>query len=102
MKNMINQELKALFAEFEKAISALDFEAIGGLFADCVISAGPSGIAVRSRAEFVEGTRKVSEFYRSIGQKALKIESLDETTISDQYSLFTVRWGQRFKKQATC
>jgi len=45
-----------------------------------------------------KGTRQASEFYKSIGQTSLKIVSLEETEISNHYSLVTVRWLATFRK----
>lgn len=95
---MISQELADLFAHFEKAIDARDFETIGELYADPFISASPDGIIIRSRADFLTEARKVSEFYKSIGQTSLKTISVDETPISDQHVIVKVRWGATFRK----
>lgn len=50
---MIDQELQRLFAEFERAIGAHDFETMGDLYADSFMSAGPTGSAMRTRAELL-------------------------------------------------
>ena len=95
---MISQELTNLFAEFERAIDAHDFEKIGELYADPFVSASPDGIIIRSRADFSTEARKASEFYKSIDQTSLKAISLEETSISDQCAIVKVRWGATFRK----
>ncbi len=95
---MINKKLKKLFVEFEKAIGARDFEKIGKLYADAVISAGPNGMIMLSRTEFLMKARAASELYKGVGQTSLKIISLDAIPISDHYSLVKIRWGATFRK----
>jgi DNA/RNA endonuclease G (NUC1) len=95
---MIDQELKKLFYEFEKAFDALDFEKMAALYTDSFMSAGPTGIIARSKAEFLREAGVASEFYRSIGQTSARIISLDEIPINEQYSLVNVHWGVMFRK----
>lgn len=95
---MIDQELKKLFSEFEEAFSALDFEKMAALYTDSFMSAGPTGIITRSKAEYLKEARIASEFYRSIGQTSARILSLDEIPISEQYSLVNVHWAVTFRK----
>jgi len=90
--------LKNLFAEFERAIGASDFEKIGELCADSLMAVGPDGVIARNKAEFLAGARGASEFYTSVGQTSLAIASMQETDISDRYSLVTVRWAATFRK----
>lgn len=97
---MINKKLKKLFAEFERAFGARDFEKIGKFYADTVISADPTGIITLSRAEFLMKARTASEFYRSVGQMSLKIISLDEIPISDHYRLLKSAGERRFARRA--
>ncbi len=68
------------------------------LYTDSFMSAGPTGIIARSKAEFLKEARVASEFYRSIGQTSARIISLDEIPISEQYSLVNVHWGVTFRK----
>ncbi len=95
---MMDQALKDLFNTYEKAFSALDFEKIAELYADSFMSAGPTGIIARSKAEFLREARTASEFYRSIGQTSARIISMSESPINEQYSLVTVLWGVTFRK----
>ncbi len=94
---MTDQELQRLFAEFERAIGAHDFEKIGELYSDFFISAGPTGSAMRTRAELVAQARTASAFFESIGQTSLKLVSMQQTPISEHYSLVKVSWGATFR-----
>ena len=93
-----SKSVKQLFVQYEKAFSALDFEKIGGFFADTFISAGPNGVIANNKAEYLKLSQKASEFYRSIGQQSAKILSLSESEISNEYSMVNVHWGVTFQK----
>jgi hypothetical protein len=68
------------------------------MFADTFISAGPRGAIASSRAEFLKMADQAAGFYRSIGQTSARILSLEETPISNEYSMVKVHWGVTFRK----
>jgi len=94
----ISTSVKKVFSEYEKAFSALDMKKSAEFFADTFISAGPNGTITNSKKELLESGEKAADFYRSAGQNSAKILSLDESPITDQYSLVKVHWGVTFRK----
>jgi hypothetical protein len=90
--------IKKLFSEYEKAFSSLEVEKQVPFFAEHFISAGPRGSIAHGRDEFAKMARKAAEFYRSVGQTSAKILSMEETAISNEYSMVKVHWGVTFKK----
>jgi len=90
--------VKKLFAQYEKAFSSLDVEKQVPLFAEHFISAGPRGSIALGKDEFARMASKASQFYKSIGQTSVKILSMDETAISNEYSMVKVHWGATFAK----
>ena len=95
---MMDAKLQKMFEEFEKAFASLDIEKNAEFFADTFISAGPRGTIAQSKSEFLKLANQAAEFYRSVGQTSAKIVSIDEITISKEYSLVKVHWGVTFKK----
>ena len=94
----MSDQIKELFTEYEKAFNALDVENQVPLFAEHFISAGPRGSIAQNRDHFVQMAKRVSDFYRKVGQTGAKILSMKETPISDEYSFVHVHWGATFKK----
>jgi hypothetical protein len=94
----LDPAVKNLFTAYEKAFAALDMRANAGMFADTFISAGPRGAIASSRAEFLKMADQAAGFYRSIGQTSARILSLEETPISNEYSMVKVHWGVTFRK----
>jgi hypothetical protein len=96
---MLNDEsVRKLFAEYEKAFDALDLSKSAGFFADTFISAGPRGIIAQSKAEFLRLAHQAADFYKRVGQTSARILSMDETPISNEYSMVKVHWGVTFRK----
>jgi hypothetical protein len=91
-------QVKKLFDEYEKAFNALDVEKQVLFFAEHFISAGPRGSIAQSRDEFAKMASQAAEFYKSVGQTSAKILSMEETPISDHYSMVKVHWGATFQK----
>ncbi len=90
--------IKKLFSEYEKAFNALDVKKQVQFFAEHFISAGPRGSIAHGRDEFAKMASSAAEFYRSVGQTSAKILSMDETPISNEYSMVKVHWGVTFRK----
>ena len=90
---MESNSLHELFTEYEKAFAALDIKKSAGFFSDTFISAGPRGAITQSKAEFLKLADQAAEFYKRVGQISAKILSLQETTVSDEYSMVRVHWG---------
>jgi len=98
LKKVVESDsLQRLFAEYEKAFAALDIEKNAGFFADTFISAGPRGAIAQSKSEFLKLAHQAAEFYKSVGQTSARILSLQETPISNEYSLVKVHWGVTFR-----
>ncbi|MCE8425414.1 MAG: hypothetical protein J5U17_06505 [Candidatus Methanoperedens sp.] len=94
----MESSIKKLFEEYEKAFNALEVEKQVPFFAEHFVSAGPRGSIAHGRDEFAKMASSAAQFYRSVGQTSAKILSLDETEISNEYSMVKVHWGVTFKK----
>ncbi len=102
LKKVVESDpVQRLFAEYEKAFAALDIEKNAEFFADTFISAGPRGAIAQSKAEFLRLAHQAAEFYTSVGQTSARILSLQETMVSNEYSMVRVHWGVTFRKTGT-
>ncbi len=89
---------RQLFQDYERASDKLDIERQVDFFADTFISAGPTGATAQSREQFMAMSHEAAEGYRSVGQTGAKILSMEESAISDHYSMVEIHWGVTFKK----
>jgi uncharacterized protein YndB with AHSA1/START domain len=99
LKRLLEEDpLQRLFSGYEKAFSSLDTRRNAEYFSDIFISAGPRGAIAQSKAEFLRLADQAAEFYRSVGQTSASILSMQETPVSDQYSMIKVHRGVTFLK----
>lgn len=95
----MNEDVRKLLAEYEKLFDALDVAGQARFLADSFISAGPHGAIAQSKAEYLKMAEQA--FYKNVGQTSAKILSIEETPISDEYSLVRVHWAATFQKMGT-
>jgi len=95
---IMDESVKKLFAEYEKAFAELDFNKSAEFFADTFISAGPRGVIAQSKVEFLKLAHQAAAFYKSLDQTSARILSADETPISNEYSMVKVHFGVTFRK----
>jgi hypothetical protein len=94
----MNKATQELFKEYEQAFNALNVDKQVPLFAEHFISAGPKGSIAQSRDEFAKMASQAVEFYKKVGQTSAKILSMEETAISQEYSMVKTHWGATFQK----
>ena len=92
--------LRDLFAEYEKAFSALDVEGQAKLFTDSFVSAGPKGSIARGKKEFLEMARNATEVYRHAGFQSASIQEYLERPISESFVLVDIHWLAVFDDDA--
>jgi ketosteroid isomerase-like protein len=88
----VDQSLQEFFAEFEQAISAAETAAVGRLYAETFLFAGPNGVQAVKKSDFLALLPKMKARYSSPGLKQTHLENVSEGFINPQYSLATVRW----------
>jgi hypothetical protein len=99
--------LEDFFTEYEartnRALSAtpdVDTEAIAQAFADCFIEASPNGINCgKNDEQFRAVIPQGFAFYRSIGTKSMRVDSLRITHLDDYHSMVKVYWDSRYTKK---
>ena len=62
------------------------------------MTAGPKGVAARSKEEFLVMAEQLAAYYRAAGQTSARILEATESPISPDYSLVDVLWGSTFEK----
>ncbi len=91
-------KMDKLFSEYEQCFGKLDFSGIAALYSDAFISAGPKGTIANSKKDFIAQSARASDVYKGLGMNAARILSRYELSISDEYSLVTIRWSVNFAK----
>ncbi len=94
----VTDVIERFFQNYEKTVADNSFEKTVEYFADTFMLAGPRGAVTMSRAEFLALSRQAAEFYKNVGRTSARILSMNETLITNQYSLVTTHWGLTFEK----
>ena len=103
----IDQKLEEFFAgyeaQFNKALGPtpeVDVEATAGAFADCFVEASPLGVSCgKNDEQFRAVIPQGYEFYRSIGTKSMRIDSLAVTVLDDYHAMAKVHWLALYTKK---
>lgn len=96
--SVMNRKIEQLFDQYQKAANTLDFKTIASFYTNSFISAGPKGSVTQSKQAFFDNAETAADFYKKVGQTSIRILSLTEIPISEQYVLAKVHWGATFLK----
>lgn len=94
------QRVEAFFREYEAAATSLDPDRVSRHYpADGYVEAGPNGSAVVANDEsFREALVQKRRFFRdTLGFRAAQLLVVDQSELSDDYQLATVRWRMEFQ-----
>jgi len=100
MKSTISEDIQKLFHHYEDYFQKKDFKSQAGLFSKDLMAAGPTGVIHHSNnflSRFLFH-KAMNAFYTKAQLTSVKILSLDESRISNEYYLVKVHWGAKFKK----
>ncbi len=102
----MDQRIQQFFEAYEACVNnalgdspVIDTEAIANSFTDCFLGANPDGVACwKNDQQFREVIPKGYEFYRSIGTKAMRINSLVTTQLDEFHVIAKVNWKSFYTK----
>ena len=91
--------LDQFFRRYAELSTGPQPEALADLYAATFIVGGPEGSQAFANDDgFVAWLRKVADFNRQHGMRALETASIREMTLSPLHTLAAVVWGARFEK----
>ncbi len=93
-------EVNDLFTRYENMSQQFDYRAIARLYGNKLLAADPNGISVRSNNLLTrwQFEKAMKGFYEAAGLTSIRILRLNESKISEQYSLVKVSWEATFRK----
>ncbi len=94
----VTDVVERFFQNYEETVVHNRFEKTVEYFADTFILAGPKGAESMNRSEFLELSRQAVQFYKNVGRTSAIILSMNETLITNEYSLVKTHWGLTFEK----
>ncbi len=89
---LVSDDVRVFFDEFERNSSAMDLDAIGRQFADVFMSADPAGVVPVPKAAFLAVLPKREKMFSSAGVTRIRLTAVRETALDSKYALATTDW----------
>ena len=87
------------FGDYAAASFAGQPEDVAAFYARSFVAAAPKGSqAFQNDAAFLDWLRAVQTGNQAAGMATLELVGIEESTISDDYTMITVEWGARYRK----
>jgi hypothetical protein len=93
-------QIQQFFHEYEKANAEFDVQKIAACCAEVFFFAGPAGIQVVRKEDFVKVLPRRKEFFRSSGLVSSEIANLEISALDSRYILTRAAWRMRFERGA--
>lgn len=96
-------EVEALFTLYEQFSRESNYKKLAKLFGNPMIAVGPHGVVLH-RNNFItrwQYDRSMRSFYGKAGLSSMRIVSIWEHIVSDEYSLVKVYWSATFRKTSS-
>ena len=97
----MDQCVKEFFLEYERANSSSNPSAIGGLYADTFMFAGPQGVQAVKKEDFLKIVPKMKAIFSSMGLCETRLKTVKANPLDSRYLLATVGWRMKFRNSST-
>ncbi len=87
----INQ-INHFFSQYEQANSSGDVTAIGNLYADTFMFAGPNRLQAVRKEDFLKAVPRMRTYVSSLGVSETQLHSVSAVPLDSKYTLSKVEW----------
>ena len=94
----MDRAVKEFFLEYERANSSSDVLAIGRLYSENFMFAGPHGVRPVQKRDFLNVLPKMKEHFASLGLSETHLQTVDVTPLDSNYVLAKVGWRMKLTK----
>jgi hypothetical protein len=91
--------MRSFFETFAGAVNKGDNETLTSLYADTFMFGGVQGAQAVKAEDFKLVLPKRQGFFASIGLRLTELVALDETVLSEKYTLAKVTWRMTYEKK---
>lgn len=88
----MHQQVQEFFVTYQEANSSSDITAIGSLYADTFMFAGPHGVQSVKKDEFLKVIPKMKAHFSSLGLSETRLQSVQVNPLDSRYLLASVVW----------
>lgn len=94
----ISDRVRTFFESYESGTNTTDPDLVTSQYSDTFMFGGPEGVQAIKKEDFLQTLPKREGFFKAVGLKASRIESLEETRLDENYVMVRVVWNMRFEK----
>jgi ketosteroid isomerase-like protein len=96
----IDQQVREFFAQYERANTASDVSAIGGLYAETFLFGGPNGIQIVKKEDFLKVVPKMKAHFSSLGLAETRFQVLEAEALGARYLLAKISCRLKFHRSS--
>jgi ketosteroid isomerase-like protein len=98
---VMDQLVQAFCEAFEDANSRSDVAAIGGLYAETFLFAGPHGAQAVKKEDFLKVIPRMKAHFASLGLSGTHLASVEASNLDPRYALAKVRWTMTLDRRTS-
>ena len=89
--------MKQFFLHYERANATSDVPAIGSLYGDTFLFAGPKGVQAVKKEDFLKVVPKMKAHFAALGLGETELRSVEANSLDSKYLLAKVGWRIKFQ-----
>ena len=92
--------IREFFDAYARATGSLDLSFLGTAYGETFMFAGPGGVQVVKRDDFLKVVPKRGAFFRAAGLIASEVGRLEEMRLDVKHTMVQAQWNLRFEEGA--
>ena len=97
---LTERQLYEFFATYQDSLAQNDFDALGRLYHESFVFAGPATAQAVKRAEFMAVLPKRRAYFSRLGLAGSRVERIDTSLLDERYVSVRVSWAITFAESA--
>ena len=92
-EDKMDLQVKQFLEQYERANASCDLAAIGTVYADIFMFAGPKGVQAVKKDDFLKVIPKMKAHFAQLGLSETRLHSIETTALDSKYVLAKTAWN---------
>ena len=97
---LTERQVSDFFTAYQESLAQNNFDALGRLYHESFVFAGPAAALAVKRTEFMAALPKRRAYFSRLGLAGSRVERIDTSPIDERYVLVRVSWAITFAESA--
>ena len=97
---LTERQVSDFFTAYQESLAQNNFDALGRLYHESFVCAGPAAALAVKRTEFMAALPKRRAYFSRLGLAGSRVERIDTSPIDERYVLVRVSWAITFAESA--